>query len=96
MDNKMTKKKVILIKIKNLQTKLKEFLKPDKELFGSIEDIDIADFLFYFNFLFPLNSNYQELLTTLIMNNDVLLDQTYLNQVVELTLPFIIWLRKLK
>lgn len=94
--SKPTKKKVILIKLKNLQDKISPYLKETKEsIFPNIDDIDVVDFLFYFNFLFPANSNYESILEQFILQKDILINKDDLPIVIDFTLPFITWLKKI-
>ena len=94
--SKPTKKKVILIKLKNLQDKISPYLKETKEsIFPNVEDIDIVDFLFYFNFLFPANTNHESILEQLIIQKDILNNIDDLPIVIDFTLPFITWLKKI-
>jgi len=94
--SKPTKKKVILIKLKNLQDKISPYLKETKKsIFPNIDDIDVVDFLFYFNFLFPSNSNYESILEQFILQKDILINKDDLPIVIDFTLPFITWLKKI-
>ena len=93
--DKPTKKKVIMIKLKNLQDKLSSFCKKDETIFPPIETIDIIDFLFYFNMIFPNGSDYTNTITNLILSKQILNNNDDINHVVELVLPFVHWLKKL-
>ena len=93
---KLTKKKVILIKLKNLQDKIKPYCKENEEIFPDVSTIDVIDFIFYFNFLFPDNSDYGEILKNIIESKDILLDKNNLDEVINLVLPFVEFLKKLK
>jgi hypothetical protein len=90
-----TKKQVILIKLKNLEKKVKPFCKSEQFVFPSIEDIDVVDFLFYFNFLFPNGSNYSDTIKQIITTKDVLIDNENINTVIDLIVPFVEWLKKI-
>lgn len=95
MDNKLTKKKVILIKLKNLQDKLKVYCKEDESIFPDVMTIDVADFLFYFNFLFPLGSDYNKILKDFIIERDILINIEDINEVINIVSPFIVFLKKI-
>ncbi len=92
-----TKKQVILIKLNNLQKKLKPFFKDDtNNLFPDISEIDIVDFLFLFNFVVPNGSDYKLNIEQFIESKQCLKNNDELNDVVDLVLPFVIWLKHLK
>lgn len=93
---KLTKKKVILIKLKNLQDKVKPYCKENEELFPDVSNVDVVDFLFYFNFLFPNGSNYEQVLENLIISKGILMDNENIHEVINITLPFISWLKNIK
>ena len=90
-----TKKQVILIKLKNLENKIKPFCKSEELVFPSVQDIDVVDFLFYFNFLFPNGSNYSDIVKQIIISKDVLIDNENINTVIDLIVPFVEWLKKI-
>lgn len=90
-----TKKQVILIKLKNLENKIRPFCKSEQLVFPSIDDIDVVDFLFYFNFLFPTGSNYYDAIKQIITTKDILIDNENINTVIDLIVPFVEWLKKI-
>lgn len=92
---KPTKKKVILIKLKNLHDKIKPFCKENQDMFPDISDIDIIDFIFYFNFMFPNGSDYEGIIKQLVITKDILKDEQHLDEVVKLVLPFVEFLKKM-
>jgi hypothetical protein len=97
MDDKPTKKKVIIIKLNNLRKKLNPFCNSNiNTIIPDINNIDIADFIFYFNFLFPNGSDYKQTLQTLIKTNNILNKDEDEETVINTIIPLINWLKALK
>ena len=97
MDDKPTKKKVIIIKLHNLRKKLNPFCNSNiNTIIPDINNIDIADFIFYFNFLFPNGSDYKQTLQTLIKTNNILNKDEDEETVINTIIPLINWLKALK
>ena len=91
-----TRKELIVNKIVALEKTLEIYV--DKRLFPSLDEIDVADLVFYITFTFlGLNDSVSmgEKVKELIVANNVTITDENLVKVVPLVIDFIMWLRVL-
>ena len=91
-----TRKELIVNKIVALEKTLEIYV--DKKLFPSLDEIDVADLVFYITFTFVgLNDSVSmgEKVKELIVANNVTITDENLVKVVPLVIDFIMWLRVL-
>ena len=91
-----TRKELIVNKIVALEKTLEIYV--DKRLFPSLDEIDVADLVFYITFTFVgLNDSISmgEKVKELIVANNVTITDENLVKVVPLVIDFIMWLRVL-
>ena len=91
-----TRKELIVNKIVALEKTLEIYV--DKKLFPSLDEIDVADLVFYITFTFVgLNDTISmgEKVKELIVANNVTITDENQKKVVPLVIDFIMWLRVL-
>ena len=91
-----TRKELIVNKIVALEKTLEIYV--DKKLFPSLDEIDVADLVFYITFTFiGLNDTVSmgEKVKELIVANNVTITDENVVKVVPLVIDFIMWLRVL-
>jgi hypothetical protein len=90
-----TRKELITKKYLELTAKLREYLAED--LFPNIDDMDIADLVFFFNLYFQgaPAGNYTQALTDILECKGVKLDTATFSAVLEIVTPFADWFNHL-
>ena len=89
---KTTRKLLIIEKYNELINKLKEYITVD--IFPSLDDIDIADLVFFVSLNFAgSKNNYQEALKDLIDCHNIKLDDETFIEVYNVVHPFILWFK---
>ena len=91
-----TRKELIVNKIVALEKTLEIYV--DKKLFPSLDEIDVADLVFYITFTFvglnDTNSMGEKVKELIVANNVTITDENQ-KKVVPLVIDFIMWLRVL-
>ena len=91
---KTTRKLLIIEKYNELINKLKEYITVD--IFPSLDNIDVADLIFFFSLSFAgSKNNYQEALKDLIDCHNIKLDDKTFIEVYNVVHPFILWFKNL-
>jgi hypothetical protein len=90
-----TRKELIILKYMILTAKLREYL--DEDLLPSIDDVDVADLVFFFNLYFQgaPAGNYTQALTDILECKGVKLDTATFAAVLEIVTPFADWFNHL-
>ena len=89
---KTTRKLLIIEKYNELINKLKEYITVD--IFPSLDDIDVADLVFFVSLNFAgSKNNYQEALKDLIDCHNIKLDDEIFIEVYNVVHPFILWFK---
>ena len=91
---KTTRKLLIIEKYNELINKLKEYITVD--IFPSLDDIDVADLVFFVSLNFAgSNNSYQEALKDLIDCHNIKLDDKIFLKVYDVVHPFILWFKQM-
>ena len=91
---KTTRKQLITEKYNDLTNELKEYTSID--IFPSLDNIDIADLVFFFSLSFSgSKSSYEEQLKDLLDCHNIKLDDEKLIEVYNVVHPFILWFKNL-
>ena len=89
-----TRKELITKKYLSLISQLNEFI--PASIFPSLDEIDLVDVIFLFNLCFKNESSYKASLKDLIELKNVAVSDAQLNQIYDIVLPFIVWLKALQ
>ena len=91
-----TRKSLITSKYNELITELSLFV--DTSIFPSLEDIDCADLIFYFNLTFPPNQtgDYRQNLLDVIEVNDIEYTDEQFEKAYEIIRKYLLWFRMLR
>lgn len=88
-----TRKELITTKYNHLIFQLNEFI--PASIFPSLEEMDLVDVLFLFNMYFKNETLYKSSLKDLIELKNIDINETQLNHIYDIVLPFIVWLKAL-
>ena len=89
-----TRRELIIDKYSELIILLKPLIAGS--LFPPLGEIDIIDLLFFFNLYFKNDTNYKTALSDLLQMKNIDVNESKLNEIYEIVLPFIIWLKSLQ
>jgi hypothetical protein len=96
MSKNTTRKELITIKYNELQKELKQFIAVD--IFPSLDDIDVADLIFYLALTFPggPNDDYRTQLKNILSCHNLEYSEEDFNKIYSIVNHYIIWFKTLK
>ena len=82
-----TRKEIIINKYLEFQQKLKDIV--DIDIFPSLEELDIVDFLIYFNMTFSNTNDYESIINDLIYYKNIKVEPIILEKAIPIITQFI-------
>ena len=82
-----TRKEIIITKYLECQNNIKKIV--DVDIFPSLEDLDVVDFLLFFNMTFGYTDSYTDIINDLIFFNGVKIQPEELTKVMPVIIQFI-------
>lgn len=83
-----TRKEIIINKYLEFQQKLKDIV-GDIDIFPSLEELDIVDFLIYFNMTFSNTNDYESIINDLIYYKNIKVEPIILEKAMPIITQFI-------
>ena len=89
-----TRKELITTKYNELILSLKDYI--TASIFPSLEEMDLVDIIFFFNLYFKSETTYKLSLKDLLELKNINVNDKQLDDIYNIVLPFIIWLKTLQ